>query len=264
LRPHIISLGNDGQLRTDGTYGTSEEGVAEIFAHIAKQPSGRQRLLLYAHGGLVPEDSAIQKVADLRRTLLDAGVYPLSLIWKTDFWTTLGNMLQDAVSRRRPEGFLDATKDFMLDLYRQQYLPAIASGQLQRFALFTLTDKAERDDDCANIYHKSLLYLVSNAFETRWRKPLFGQTDGEPLLGMEKFVRLLPESERPHDWVLSPNTAAVGERAAARATTHGGFDDDGATLRATLARILDAAKSMAAFEQHHSASANKARRAAWM
>jgi hypothetical protein len=151
-----------------------------------------------------------------------------------------------------------------IDVYRQQYLPAIDSGQLQRFALFTLTDKAERDDDCGNIYHKSLLYLVSNAFETRWRKPLFGQTDGEPLLGMEKFVRGLPDGERPVDWVLSPNTAVVGDRAAARATAHGAFDDDGATLRATLARILDTAKSMAQFEHHHSASANQARRAALM
>ena len=360
LRPHIISLGNNGQLRTDGTYGTSAEDVAEIFTHIGRQPSGRQRLLLYAHGGLTPEDSAIQKVADLRATLLDAGVYPLSLVWKTDFWTTLSNILQDAVSRRRPEGFLDATKDFMLDrlddaleplartiggkaqwsemkenatlatdgglrvvleqvvklkarhpaleihlvghsagsillggllaamtrrgskyrvpvatctlwapactvdLYRQQYLPAIESGLLERFALFTLTDQAERDDHCANIYHKSLLYLVSNAFETRWRKPLFGQTDGEPLLGMEKFVRQLPDGERPRDWVLSPNTIAIGDQGAARATAHGAFDDDPPTLKATLARILNRARSAAEFEHHRSASANQARRVALM
>ncbi len=115
LRPHIISLGNNGQLRTDGTYGTSAEDVAEIFTQIGTQPAGRQRLLLYAHGGLTPEDSAVQSVADLRGALLDAGIYPLSLIWKTDFWTTLSNILKDAVAKRRPEGFLDATKDFMLD-----------------------------------------------------------------------------------------------------------------------------------------------------
>ena len=87
----------------------------DLHAHRAGSRSGRQHLLLYAHGGLTPEDSAIQKVADLRGPLLDAGVYPLSLVWKTDFWTTLTNILQDAVARRRPEGFLDATKDFMLD-----------------------------------------------------------------------------------------------------------------------------------------------------
>jgi hypothetical protein len=31
LRPHIVSLGNNGMLRTDGTYGTSAADVAEIF-----------------------------------------------------------------------------------------------------------------------------------------------------------------------------------------------------------------------------------------
>jgi hypothetical protein len=115
LRPHIICIGNDGLLRTDGTYGTSEEDVQEIFANVSKHPAGQKRLLLYAHGGLVAEDAAIQKVADLRAPLFDAGIYPISLIWKTDFWSTLKNILQDAVRRRRPEGYLDGTKDFMLD-----------------------------------------------------------------------------------------------------------------------------------------------------
>src|SRR5690606_29689233 len=72
LRPHIISLGNNGGLRTGGTYGTSAEDVKEIFALAAAQPSGRRRLLIYAHGGLTAEDSAIQKVADLRSTLLES------------------------------------------------------------------------------------------------------------------------------------------------------------------------------------------------
>ena len=89
LRPHIISLGNDGLLRTDGTYGTSSEDVDEIFAHVRKQGARHQHLLLYAHGGLTAEDAAIQKVADLRGPLLEAGVYPRRWSGKTDFWTTL-------------------------------------------------------------------------------------------------------------------------------------------------------------------------------
>ncbi len=47
--------------------------------------------------------------------------------------------------------------------------------------MFTLTDKAEQDDNCVNIYNKSLLYLVSNAFEDKQHIPLI--SDGEPLLG---------------------------------------------------------------------------------
>jgi alpha-beta hydrolase superfamily lysophospholipase len=293
LRPHIISLGNDGKLRAGGTYGTSAADVTEIFNHIAKQPAKVAHLVLHAHGGLVAEDSAVQKVADLRAPLLDAGAYPLSFIWKTDAWTTFKNILQDAVSRRRPEGFLDASKDFMLDrlddllepvargiggkaqwdemkenatrasddkgglvqvaaeiskllkkrkslkvhlvghsagsillggliarlargagrvpiesctlwapactmnVYRTQYLPSLRNKHINRFGLFTLSDKAEQDDHCAHVYHKSLLYLVSHAFEAKLRLPLFGRNGGEPILGMEKFVKALPLNERP-------------------------------------------------------------------
>ncbi len=357
LRPHVISLGNDGLLRTEGTYGTSAADVDEIFAHVDEQAATRPHLLLYAHGGLTAEDSAIQKVADLRGPLLEAGVYPLSLVWKTDFWTTLTNILRDSVARRRPEGFIDDTKDFMLDrlddaleplarvvggkaqwdemkenatlaggpgggllhvakglaalvkahpalkihmvghsagsillggllarlktgvaidtctlwapactmdVYRKQYLPAIRSRRVRSFGLFTLTDKAEQDDTCARIYHKSLLYLVSHAFEARLRRPSLrkSEDDGsEPLLGMAKFVERLPKSERPSDWVLAPN--ARSGRDASTATAHGDFDDDQATLQATLARILGKAPASAVGDFLHgrSGAANRERRA---
>jgi len=365
LRPHIISLGNNGQLKTDGTYGTSEDDVKEIFSQLSDRidASGStiKHLLLYAHGGLTAEDSAIQKVADLRPTLLDAGVYPISFIWRTDLWSTIRNLLQDAVARRRPEGFLDKSKDFMLDrlddglepiarsagghrlwremqdnaitasqknggllvalnevkkllarnpklqvhlvghsagsillgglaganqkaggkpvqfstctmwapactmdFYRENYLPAIRGGSIKQFAIYTLTDRAEQDDDCANIYHKSLLYLVSHAFEKELRKPWFSDADGEPLLGMEKFLRKLPDRDRPKEWVLSPNAVPEGRTGAARATTHGGFDDDGATLRATLARILGESAGKVEFAHHRSESAQRGRRHAIM
>jgi hypothetical protein len=360
LRPHVISLGNNGLLRTDGTYGTSAGDVKEIFDHVAGQARQRPHLLLYAHGGLTAEDSAIQKVADLRGTLLDAGIYPISFVWKTDFWTTLRNILEDSIAKRRPEGFLDSSKDFMLDrlddaleplaaaiggkaewdemkqnaiaasemggglalvadlltklkqqfptlkvhmvghsagsillgglvarlarpgatpvaidtctlwapactvdLYRAQYLPSIRDGMIRNFGLFTLTDKAERDDRCANIYHKSLLYLVSNAFEARGHKaPFLREREGVPILGMAKFISALPAAQRNWDWVLAPNANGAGQRDASAATAHGAFDDDAATLRATLARILGKTKMMAGRLSHHpSAAANRAVRA---
>jgi len=368
LRPHIISLGNNGLFKTDGTYGTSEDDVKEIFSSLSNRIAANEsvpikHVLLYAHGGLTAEDSAIQKVADLRPSLLEAGVYPLSFIWRTDLWSTLRNILQDAVARRRPEGFLDSAKDFMLnrlddglepvaraaggrrvwaemqenavlasqkngglltvlnelrklatrhpslqlhlaghsagsillgglaganqaaggksvrfetctlwapactmDFYRDQYLPAIRGGSLKQFAIFTLTDRAEQDDNCANLYHKSLLYLVSNAFERELRKPWFGNVDGEPILGMEKFVRKLPERDRPKEWVLSPNAINEGQPGAARATSHGDFDDDGATLKATLARIVGTSTTLTktVIPHHRSESAQRGQRQAIM
>jgi hypothetical protein len=368
LRPHIISIGNDGLLRAGGTFGTSRDDVRRIFASDFEritQGWTTKRLLLYAHGGLTDEASAIQRLADLRASLLDAQVYPISFIWKTDFWSTVTSILHDAIRRRRPEGVLDSTKDFMLerlddalepiarglggkllwdemkanalasttaarggarfvldqlaalaeeqedleihlaghsagsiflapflrrltargpaglgqtvssctlwapaatvDLFTECYVPAIASGAVKRFALFTLDDRTERDDHCANIYHKSLLYLVSNAFEARPRIPLV--RDGVPIVGMEKFVRgdaALARlfRRRNAEWVLSPNAVREGDPAAARARRHGDFDDDEPTLRATLARILAARSQSTEFTFHRSAaSASSLRRA---
>ena len=347
LRPHIVSIGNDGVLRPGGEYGTRPSDLDDTFAHIDDTIArwSRKRILLYAHGGLVDEQSAVERVATLRTTLLDQEVYPLAFIWKTDYFTTIGNILADAVKRRRTEGVIDATKNFMLDrlddaleplarvgtgkaawsemkenalrasseqqggarlvvdrlgallarhpdleihvaahsagsifmapvvrritankgagglkarvaslslwapactmrLFDEEYLPALTAGSVGRFALYTLTEKAEQDDSCAGIYHKSLLYLVSNAFEDRARIPLF--RDGVALLGMEKFVRghaplqsLFATSQA--QWVRAPNTDDEGSPGASRALQHGAFDDDRATLLGTLARITSVA-----------------------
>ncbi|GAB63426.1 MAG: peptidase C1 [Candidatus Jettenia sp.] len=374
IRPHIISIGNDGLLRTHGTYGTSEADVASIFREDFPRITEKwrkRRILLYAHGGLTNESSAIQRVADYRTALLEEEVYPLAFIWKTDFWTTLTNILKDAVSRRRPEGFLDATKDFMLnrlddalepmvrmlggklhwdemkenavgatvesrggariaaryltelakdssveihvaghsaggifhaplvqllaaegkitsgpmkgkrgyglkvasctlwapacttELFKQTYLPVIQEGNIGHFTLFTLTDDAEQDDHCASVYNKSLLYLVSNALEDKPRIPLF--RDGEALLGMEKFVGADDDLVKRFDtkkvqWILSPNNASPGTPDHSTATSHGDFDDDKPTLRATLARILQEPEVTAQFTIHRSASSLSDRR----
>jgi len=375
LRPHIISIGNDGRPRTNGTYGTSAGDVEEIiesdFPRITKDwPT--KRILLYAHGGLVDEGSAAQRVADYLTAMKAAHVYPLAFIWKSDYWTTLTNILKDALSRRRPEGILDAGKDFMLDrlddlieplartltgksewdemkenatwatvkneggaqialqhlaavaksdpsveihvaghsagaifhaplvqmiassgkigsgpmkgqtglglkitsctlwapactvkLFKQTYLPLVKKGLIGRFALFTLNDSTEQDDDCANIYHKSLLYLVSNAFEDKPHIPPI--RDGEPILGMEKFVRADGDVSNlfqspSANWILSPNNAPEGSKDASRALHHGDFDDDRCTLRATLARILDQPQVAAEFMIHRNASSLRDKR----
>src|SRR5688572_30495793 len=58
LRPHIISIGNNGELNHGGDFGTSPDEVKAIFEEdfpaITKNWK-KKRLLLYAHGGLVDE-----------------------------------------------------------------------------------------------------------------------------------------------------------------------------------------------------------------
>ncbi|HST44533.1 MAG TPA: C1 family peptidase, partial [Luteimonas sp.] len=117
LRPHIVSLGNDGRLRATGRFGTGVDDVRAIVdGDIRRITAGwpRKRILLYAHGGLVPEDAAIQRVADYRQAMLQQQIYPLCFIWKTGFWDTLGNILRDA-ARPRSEGILDRARELLLD-----------------------------------------------------------------------------------------------------------------------------------------------------
>lgn len=339
LRPHLVSVGNDGRLKPGGDYSTTEIELERIFVEdmprvMKAWPT--KRLVLYAHGGLVSEQAAVQRLSEYRPALLASHVYPLAFVWNSDFWTTLKNILSDSVRRRRPEGFLDGAKDFLLDriddmleplaraltgraqwkemkenavmasnpggaawlvaqhlaklvqkfpdleinvighsagsifhgpllqlltqthqlkvntctlwapactvpFFKSDYLPLIESKAIDRFAAFVLTDKAENDDDCAKIYNRSLLYLVSNAFEDEARIP--GFRDGWPILGMQKFIdkdkalRLLFSSGQA-ELVLSPNSEAQAGLRACTARSHGAFDDDQPCVQSTFSRLL--------------------------
>ncbi|HJS17483.1 MAG TPA: C1 family peptidase [Anaerolineales bacterium] len=359
LRPHIVSIGNNGKLKPGGDYGTSEGELQQIFEEEipkAIKKWKKKRIVLYAHGGLVGEKTAAQRLADYRPVFLAAEIYPISFIWHSDAWSTVSNILEDAVRSRRPEGPLDGTKDFMLDrlddalepvtrmlagksawdemkenalaasqpkggarlaldslvklmqadksievhilghsagsifhaslvrlltskgtissgflkgetgygvkiasctlwapactieLFKEAYLPSIEARSLKQFALYVLNDKTELDDNCAGIYNKSLLYLVSNALESQPRIP--GFRDGVPMLGLEKFINLDAELRElfTRDYaklVLAPNNVAEGLIGSSGARHHGDFDDDHQTVKATLAYMLNGSTDQA-------------------
>lgn len=131
-----------------------------------------------------------------------------------------------------------------LSAFHQSYGQAIANDKIDRFTLFTLTDDAEKNDHCANLYHRSLLYLIAHSLEEKPRIP-FSPThaQGTAITGMETFIRQdeqLQDSiaSGKVDWILAPNTGSQGDRFHSAARTHEGFAQDRATLKATLDRIL--------------------------
>lgn len=139
-------------------------------------------------------------------------------------------------------------------LFEQFYVPAVTSKKLRKLALFTMDDNTERADNCAQIYHKSLLYLVSDAFEDHVRVPLI-QPNGEPLLGMAKFIQDKDApinvggeqvtiqqwlSDTGNDWVTTPNNEPPGGPNASQARHHGDYSTDVRTLESTLVRIVGA------------------------
>lgn len=332
LRPHVITSKNDGILDDKGTYGLTPAGLERLLKDGMPKAMARwkkKRVLLFAHGGLVKQDAAIQAVSSNLAPLLASEVYPLSFIWRSDAWTTITNILREAIGRRRDEGLLERATDFLLDrlddtlevvarnlggkalwdemkenaeeassekngsaklvaehlidlhkagaideihlvghsagsiflapiitklaaaktpvtsvslwapactmeIFDEVYQPAVESGAISNFDLYTLDDLTERDDDCAGIYHKSLLYLVSNAFERLARIPGVPKRDGEPLLGLARNVTPRLDkffNKKNRRWHVAP-----GETSNAR--HHGDFDNDKATLLSTLSRIL--------------------------
>jgi hypothetical protein len=332
LRPHVISFTNNGELKTTGTYGNTSKDIERIFTEYIPAVTAnwkRKRILFYAHGGLVSEDSVLQRLADYRQAMLSNEVYPIFFVWNSDLWNTIKNLLKDGLAKRKPEERVSSAFDFMLDrlddalepllrfpgkaawnemkenaiaasgrgggavtalnylkkymdenpkagihlvghsaganflapvidqlvnrhdlkirsctlwapsctmeVLEESYLPAIKKNAIGKFALYTLTDQAEQDDNCFNIYNKSLLYLVSNSFEITPR--------GTSLMGMAKFIK--EHEELSHliqtqkvDWITSPNTLPSPDCCEAR--HHGDFDNDVPCLESTLARILSA------------------------
>jgi hypothetical protein len=131
-----------------------------------------------------------------------------------------------------------------VDEFKRDVLPHLGSGgAVQRFAVFNLSDRLELDDVCGaggvDVYHKSLLYLVSRALEDRASR----QSEA-PLLGMARFFdrpsgsgTLRGEIEaHGGECVFSP--ASLPEDSQSDATSHGGFAGNTRTMTSVVLRAL--------------------------
>ncbi len=121
-----------------------------------------------------------------------------------------------------------------IDLYNKTYLPILQNKKnlkINKMFIYNLKDKLEQDDTVASVYRKSLLYLVSNAFESKERP----KVKSAALLGMEKFSESITISDgKP---VIHYSNGLSGNKT--RSTSHGGFDNDYITMNSILKTILN-------------------------
>lgn len=118
------------------------------------------------------------------------------------------------------------------ELFQATLLPLINGRKVGRYHQFHLSDTAERQDrTCSALlgYSRSLLYLVSRSFEGRREAPI---------LGMETHFRAQVEG------ALSAGTfgTTTAPCAESGSTSHGGFDEDEATLASVLGLIAQQAE----------------------
>ena len=100
-------------------------------------------------------------------------------------------------------------------------------------SMFTMTEKAEREDNVITIYRKSLLYFVSRACE---------EADETPILGLQEDI--YKDADLRHLFGVDATGAAPAgdvqwspNGQTSNSITHGGFDNDPATLHTMVKRM---------------------------
>jgi hypothetical protein len=321
VSPFVVNMENNGKLSSSGLFRTTPGDLeALVSVHLAEARK-RWRLggkpidiCIYAHGGLVGEGDAAKNAAKWVPALYAAKVFPVYLMWETDFMSTVLNRISDSIrgvarAAGAGEGVLasmermwntrlerllapwgsqvwgemkqnaDAMSDpqhpesGVLQLWQQfcavgsaaqpvrfhlvghsagsivhcQIVERLATmgirfetvsflapavtvslfdrtlrkrlddGSVRRYQQFHLTAKAEEDDPTCGPYRRSLLHLVAESFEGGQRTPI---------QGMEVFNN---PQRKPRN-----TTIHVAPGPTSQSTTHGGFDDDPATLATVL------------------------------
>jgi pimeloyl-ACP methyl ester carboxylesterase len=148
----------------------------------------------------------------------------------------LGHLVSELSAKHPPSETAIATVSLLapactLDFFKSAWART-ASRLLDKFGIYILNDKLEHADTVLT-YNKSLLYLVSRAYE---------EDRDMPILGMQSFVepaRLSSAALAAAALHVSAGIAAsVRSGVSTTATTHGGFDDDPTTLNHVLTQIL--------------------------
>ncbi|GAB4140017.1 MAG: C1 family peptidase [Planctomycetaceae bacterium] len=312
---HFVHI-DDGQFHDEGRYWSTLEDVKTTATCVA-QSEYYDHLMLYAHGGLNSPRASATRIAAMKQTFQDNGVYPFHFMYDTGLleelkdvvlgkksnteevvggFTDWSDRLLERTTRRpgralwremkhdaeiafqnkkRPgtqllEEFLKAMSSdnatakkihlvghstgailmahllqalkqmkikvriasvsllapaATVELFDKVYAPLLKAPQnsfgIDVLNIYNLNDEQEQDDQVAYVYRKSLLYLVSNAFEEELEAPL---------LGMQKFSDSIDK--------LSNLNFHYSESSRTKSTTHGGFDNDPATMNDVLKSIL--------------------------
>lgn len=104
ISPFVINMGDSGRLSNSGTFRTREADVKDIVdLHLARARelwrlhNRPLDVCVYVHGGLVPEKHAARSAAQWIPLLYNEGVFPIFMMWATDFLSTVITKVENAV-----------------------------------------------------------------------------------------------------------------------------------------------------------------------
>jgi hypothetical protein len=129
LRPHVINL-NEGMLTEGGTFSTLPEDVERIFGEDMEKafadptafgmpPRASNepfRVMIWAHGGLISEQSGLAIATKHLQFWKANGIYPIYFVWETGLMQTLGQLLRSLGSGRDARNvFSDTITDPLIE-----------------------------------------------------------------------------------------------------------------------------------------------------
>jgi hypothetical protein len=131
-----------------------------------------------------------------------------------------------------------------VELFKKKLFPLIGSGKaIDSLTVYTM-NKSLEEDDKAGPYRKSLLYLVSRAFETMQPTPILGLEESiRHDVQLLRFFGLSVTSPKVADLLFSQTSPTAPPKSATRSTSHGDFDNDVATMNSVVRRIIQAQDS---------------------
>ncbi|MBD0333729.1 MAG: hypothetical protein ICV66_13875, partial [Chitinophagaceae bacterium] len=91
IRPYVIDIGNNGFLSDSGSYWTTPDDINRLFKTIGETATRwkKKRIMLYLHGGLNSEKEVARRIISFKQVCLDNEIYPVHIMWETDFWSSL-------------------------------------------------------------------------------------------------------------------------------------------------------------------------------
>ena len=205
-------------MKRDAEQAVLPEGAATYFAQKLKQ-------FCDAHQGQVE----LHAVGHSAGAVFHSHFIPLSTVTGNPHFTTT-SFMAPAV---RVDTFLDLLS--MQDGHGRRVL----KPELGHLAIFTMKKDFEKRDNCINIYHQSLLYLIQHAFEAVNPTPLLGLE--ESLRGDSLLAQLmgLGGASAPNAEVIWSTTDTTSGCSATQAVHHGDFSSDAPTLNSILRRVLN-------------------------
>lgn len=117
IRPYVIDVANNGDLSDHGDYWTTEDDLQRLFMETIPQRTAgwnKRRVMVFIHGGLNSEKDVAKRILAYRDVCLKNEIYPLHIMWESDWLTSTKNILKDKFTdadTRAGGSFLDHLRE---------------------------------------------------------------------------------------------------------------------------------------------------------